>query len=198
MTEPITKTVFILLLITALAFAAGCDKSDDDDDSGSGDDDDDDAFVATSITFTPDGPGAAGDIWVELESVNTEENTFVLKVVGDHVLSAYGVAGRMEFDTDMTTLNEARPGNALLSDDAQVMAKGAGNDAGAVFGISRTGDFVHGVVIEKTKIIGTLEFTVSAAGTTQISFHQDSSRVMSQDLEVVEVGQWLGGKLVVE
>ncbi|HPQ67572.1 MAG TPA: hypothetical protein PKW95_00495 [bacterium] len=189
---------YIMLLILAVSFTlalGGCNKSDDDD-NDSGDDDNDD-FTATLITFTPAGSPQAGDIWLELEP-DLKENSFILSVHGNAIEETYGVAGRLLFDREMASLDAATAGDALAGSEVQIKALGGSNDKGGVFGFSRSGDYTHSVTLDAGKIIGTLQFTVTAAGETDIVFDEDRSLILNHDFELAEVNNWLGGTLVVE
>jgi len=155
-------------------------------------------FAATSITFTPDGPGGAGDIWLELESANPPGNSFKLKVIGDELKGVYGVAGRLKFDRAICSLKGAKAGDALKGNSAEIIAAGGSNDEGGVFGFSRSKDYQHGVNLSANKVIGVLEFKVESAGTTTISFNTKRSNALNQILDDVEVAHWLGGTLKVE
>ncbi|HPM77323.1 MAG TPA: cohesin domain-containing protein [bacterium] len=195
------RLLYILTLIVAVGFAlalGGCNKSDDDDDNDNNGDDDNDDFTATSISFTPAGEAQAGDIWLELAESAPAKNTFTLNVRGNAIAETYGVAGRLLFDRELTSLDSAEPGDALAGNDAQIKALGGSNDQGGVFGISRSGDYTHSVTLDAAKIIGTLQFTVSAAGTTDITFNEERSTILNHDFELAEVSNWLGGTLVVE
>lgn len=185
MTSHCTKTLLLLSFALTLLALAACGGG------GGGE------FTATSITFKPDGPGGAGDIWLELESANPSKNSFKLKVIGDDIKGVYGVAGRLEFDRSILALRGAKAGNALEGNSAQLIAAGGSNDEGGVFGVSRSKDYQHGVNLRADKVIGILEFEVKSAGTTTISFNTKRSNALNQLLDDVEVAHWLGGTLEV-
>ena len=161
------------------------------DDAGTGD------AVAT-IGFEPEGEGGPGMIWLRLADSDPAAGTFSLEVVGDGLTSVYGVAGRLLFDTGVCVLESAAPGGALEGGAAVVMAAGAGNDAGGVFGVSRSGDSSAGADLAAGEVVGTLSFRVVQPGSTAILFKESRSRAMSQALEKVEVADWLGGTLTAE
>ena len=198
MTDFIFRYILVLLLAAALLVFAGCASNDDDDSDDDASDDDDSEFTASSITFEPDDAGGAGEIRLELESVDLANNRFLLKVIGDEIPLTYGVAGRLEFDVELCALDQAQPGNALEGNGAVIIARGAGNEKGCVFGVSRSGDYTNSVQITADKIIGTLQFTVSKAGETRIDFDKNLSLCINHDFDAVEVSDWLGGKLTVE
>ncbi len=191
---------FGILIILALFLLSpmACNKSDDDDDDSGSEQDDDDDFTPSSITFTPDNSEGAGEIRLELKSTTPEQSTFVLNVIGDTINQAYGVAGRLEFDIEITTLQSAMAGVALEGNDATIKGLGTGNDAGGIFGFSRSVDYTHSADLSADKPIGTLTFTVTAPGETKIAFAEDRNTVMNHDLNPVEVDRWLGGTLKVE
>jgi hypothetical protein len=188
--------LLLAVLILAFCVSLGCNKNDDDDDSGG--DDDDAAFQATSIKFTPDGPGTVGQIWLEGGEFEPENNRFTLKVLGDEIENAYGVAGRLEFDVTIASLDDATAGDALQGNEAVLVAKGGSTDKGGVFGVSRSVDFQNSVTLSKDKVIGVLEFTVTAAGETTLKFDDDGSAVPNHDLDTNEIDSWLGGTLKVD
>jgi hypothetical protein len=181
---------FAATLLVTLPFTA-CKSNDNGDD-------DDDSFSASSITFTPNGSGQTGDIWLELVSSDPKTNSFQLKVVGSGIETAYGVAGRLTFDRKIASLDEATAGNALEGNNAVLVARGTSNDEGGIFGVSRSVDFQNDVEITESKTIATLSFTVLGTGTTEIKFVENLSRVMDKGLDSVEIGNWSGGTLTVE
>jgi len=197
MNKTLLKILFFLVCVLSLS-CTGCSRSDnggsgDDDDDGSGDDD----FSPTSITFMPDGQGAAGDIWLEQGATDVDKKAFTLKVIGDG-LTVFGVAGRLTFNESVCELTGIVAGDALEGGTAPIVAAAAGNDDGGVFGVSRSVDWRHSATIAKTKVIGTLEFSVKKAGTTTIAFNADRSRALDEGLHSVEITNWLGGELTVE
>ena len=191
------RLLWLIALLTAVVLVAGGCSCNDDDDDDDNDDNDDSDFQASSISFDPAGPGTTGQIWLELDQADPATNSFTLKVLGDG-LDGYGVAGRMNFDRLIAALDAAKPGDALEGNSAVIVAKGGDIDAGGVFGVSRSGDFENTATISSDKIIGTLEFSVSAAGTTAIDFDADRSSILDAVFEKVEVDSWLGGTLTVE
>lgn len=155
-------------------------------------------FSASSITFTPDGPGGKGDIWLELESAEPSKNRFKLKVIGDGIEGAYGVAGRLEFDRNICALGGAKSGDALEGGSAEIVAAAGSNEEGGVFGFSRSKNYESSSNLSADEVIGYLEFTVSAAGTTELSFVSKRSKVLNHKLDIVDVKNWLGGTLTVK
>ena len=184
----------LAVLMMGVLLVAGCSSSSGDDDDDSGDDD----FTASSITFEPDSGSGDQTIWLALAGASPETNSFVLNVIGQAIDSTYGVAGRLEFDLELTALGQAQAGNALESNNAQILALGGPNDKGGVFGFSRSGDYEHSVTLSKDKIIGTLHLTVLGAGQTKIDFDDDRSHVIDHDLDALEVTDWIGGTLTVQ
>lgn len=154
--------------------------------------------ASASIQFQPAGQPGPGMVWLELGTVDVAEGTFTLLVKGDGLSTAYGVAGRLRFDTSVCTLQYARPGNALEAGTAEVIAAGAGNDEGGVFGMTRSKDFMRSAEITASEVIGTLHFEVAEPGTTEIRFADRRSAVLSHELQRVDVTAWLGGTLTVE
>lgn len=190
-----TRPALAFFAVFFLLFAAcGHGDDDDNDDSSPGDDDDN---ATLEVEFTPDAPGEAGAIWLELGQVLAEENTFTLKVIGDG-LTAYGVAGRLLFDPQVVTLTAVQAGEALAGDNAVIVAAGAANELGGVFGFSRSVNYQQSAALVKTKIIGEVTFTIQDKGETTISFNVDRSRVLDHSLDSVEVGHWYGGKLAIK
>jgi len=180
----------VLLFSVSVLVFAGCQKSGDDDDNGG-----DVSFH--SVSFTPEGQGGAGDLWLELGDVDVAHGKITLKVIGD-AFAAYGVAGRLLFDQKVLMLTGAYAGDALAGENVQIVAAGAANDEGGVFGFSRSGDYSSSAEVTKSKVIGTLEFKLIAHGTAEITFNADRSRVVNEVLDSVEVAHWLGGTVMVE
>jgi len=185
-------TVFVLAILGLSACSSGGNESHQNEQG-----DDDSGHSATSISFTSDSGAGTGNIWLEIDSTNPESKSFKLKVVGDG-LAVYGVAGRLEFDRSICTLDGAQAGTALEGNSAKIVAKAGSNDKGGVFGFSRSVEFMHSAQLSKDKAIGTLEFTVSKTGTTKIAFVEDRSKALDQELKSVDVVKWLGGTLVVK
>jgi hypothetical protein len=181
-----------LLLIGALVLAAGCTKSNDGD---SGDDDDD--FVMPTIEFE----AADGDetgIWLELASTSPENFEFELRVRGDGIARAFGVAARLEFDKKVATLETATAGDALAGGPGEVIAQGGATEEGGAFGVSRTGTYTTGADISADQTIATLRFTVVERGETDIVFSELARTVLDPDLASIDVASWRGGTLRVE
>jgi hypothetical protein len=189
MTKRIIAPLALVLLFLAAALPA-CSKGDDDDDSGG-------QPAVGSIDFAAEGPGAAGDIWLELGEKDVAKQTFTLKVIGDG-LTAFGVAGRLIFDVSVCELTGITVGDALEGGTAELVGAAAGNDKGGVFGVSRSVDWQHSAAVSKDKVVGTLKFSVKKAGTTTIAFNADRSRALDEGLHSVEVANWLGGELTVK
>lgn len=187
-----TNGALLLLLVLTLVLAvAGCTKSSDDDDDNNG-------FSASTITFTPDQAGGAGEIRLILGQASPETNTLVLQVVGDEITGAYGVSGRLLFDTQIAALTGIEAKDALEGNLAEIVAMSAGNDKGGVFGVSRSIDFEHSADLTTDKVVAELTFTVEKAGETKIEFNEDRSIALDHDLDQVEITAWLGGTLTVE
>jgi len=161
------------------------------EDAGTGD-------AVPTIDFEPEGEGGPGMIWLRLAEADPAAGTFSLEVVGDGLASVYGVAGRLLFDTGVCALESAAPGGALEGGAAVVIAAGAGNGEGGVFGVSRSGDFSAGADLAADAVVGTLSFRIVQPGSTEIRFKENRSRAMSPSLEKVEVADWLGGTLTAE
>jgi hypothetical protein len=194
-----TRRTFILSLALAAATAlAGCGDnlcpaggctSPDGGPSG--------PFVATSITFEPVPAWHKGGIWLELEEARPADNAFTLRVMGDG-LDAYGVAGRLTFDTTLATMKGAAAGTALAGGEAELLAAGAGNEQGGFFGVSRSLGERTTVPLTAGKAIGTMSFTVSRAGQGEITLNPVRSLVIDAKAQPVKVAGWLGGTLTVK
>jgi hypothetical protein len=154
-------------------------------------------FVARSILFLPDGPGAAGRIWLELEAAHPQENRFTLRVVGDE-LAAYGVAGRLLLDPSQTAFGALGVGPGLAGDGVTLVSAAKATAAGVTFGVARSVVFDASAALKPTRPVATLELTVSRPGTSRIDFDLTRSRVLDHEHHDVVVSNWLGGRLVVE
>jgi hypothetical protein len=152
--------------------------------------------TVTSITFAPDEGSHANAIWLELVEARPAEKTFTLRVVGAGI-DAYGVAGRLLFDTAVTTLGEGSAGEALAGGDAELLAAAAGNAQGGYFGVSRSLGERVAVTLAADQPIGTLSFAVHGPGRTRIRFNAVRSLVIDAAAQPVPVGGWLGGTLTV-
>lgn len=185
-----------LAAVLFLAFLAGCQKSGDDDDDN--DQNDNGPFRATNIAFTPAGEAASGDIWLELETTDLANNAFTLRLMADGQSGVYGIAGRLTFDPEIAALVSVAAKQALAAEGVTVTAEAAANESGGVFGVTRTGKAAGAAVFTEPVVIGHLEFTVAKAGTTEISFTENRSRIMNPDLDEIEVTNWRGGTLTVK
>jgi hypothetical protein len=176
----------LLLCLFLFAFS-GCGNKGDDDDGGGG----------SPITFTPDDEGRNGYIWLKLESTKPSEGKFTLHVLGEGILHAYGVAGRLQFDTSMIRLDGGGAGPALDIDGSPILTAIKASDDGGIFGFTRSGDIANSVTLDSEKVIGILEFTALKPGKTAISFVETKSRVLDQNLKKVDVVKWMGGTIEV-
>jgi hypothetical protein len=153
-------------------------------------------FVATSIVFQPDWALHRGSIWLELEEAHPETNFFTLRVMGDE-LAAYGVAGRLRFDTSITEVTGVTAGDGLAGGEAELLAAAAGNEQGGTFGVSRSLGERVAVPLTGDRAIGTLSFTVHGPGSTRIDSSRVRSLVIDERGRPVTVTGWLGGTLLV-
>ena len=180
---------WVVVAAVALMAVAGCNQN-------SGGDDDDGKGTSRSVTFNPAGDGKAGAIWLEMGEFDAASGTLTLIVRGDG-LSLFGIAGRLIFETQPIEMTGAQVGDALAGDGLELQGAGAGNEAGGVFGFSRTGAAASAVVNEN-QVIGKLTFAVKTVGTSEIEFDIDRSRVVGENLERIEVADWIGGTIVVK
>jgi hypothetical protein len=154
-------------------------------------------FVATSITFAPVPAWHKGGIWLELDESRPKQNAVTLRVMGDG-LDAYGVAGRLRFDTATATLTGVEAGDALAGGDAELLAAAAGNEQGGFFGVSRSLGERVSVPLTAARVIGRLTFVVNRAGQTEITPNAVRSLVIDAQAQPVKVAGWLGGTLTVK
>ena len=186
MTDRTRKFFFLVILILAVAGLAGCDSGGDKGGGGKG----------SPGSFEPEAQARSGDIWLKLEKASATHVT--LHVIGDGISGAYGVAGKLIFDTSVLGMEGGGAGTALEGGSASVLAAIKGNDEGGVFGFSRSGDYNHSVDLKADKVIGILEFNVTKKGAVKIAFDPDHSKVMSHELKSVEVTHWLGGTITIK
>ncbi|MDD5308640.1 MAG: cohesin domain-containing protein [Deltaproteobacteria bacterium] len=184
MTERARKVLVLLASAALVACMTGCYHVEDKS-----------ADAGGAFGFEAEGPGKAGDVWLELESESPAARTFTLKVLASGLKQVYGAAGRLVFDTKVCALRSAAPGDALEGGKAQVIAKGGPNAEGGVFGISRSGDFETSVDLGSGAVVGTLTFEIVGSGTTDIAFVPERSHAVTHTLESVAVAHWLGGTL---
>ncbi|MBI5479074.1 MAG: hypothetical protein HY906_09470 [Deltaproteobacteria bacterium] len=193
--------IVTLALIAAVAAIVGCGDNRSPSSAGAqadgGAPPDGGPFHASSIAFVPDEGAPDGRIWLELEEARPLENAFTLRVMGDGI-DAYGVAGRLLFDTSVTTIVGATAGEALAGGDAEILAAGAGNGKGGFFGVSRSLGERAAVPLTADRVIGTLSFTVEGPGETRIRFNGVRSLVIDAQAGAVTVGSRLGGTLIVK
>ncbi|MBZ0271954.1 hypothetical protein K8I61_07945 [bacterium] len=183
------RTIALFALIVALPiFAASC--SCGVGDNGGGDDKDD--GPAFAVEFTPDEAGGDGEI--RLTFGEAKSNTFTLRLVGDAV-SLYGLGARLAFETDIIELTAVTP-DAALGADGESIAHGVATKPGAVLGASRAGR-VPNVMLEVGEPAATLTFRIKVAGSTDISFDEEQSSALDENLEPVAISAWRGGHVTI-
>ncbi|MBI5508662.1 MAG: hypothetical protein HY903_07905 [Deltaproteobacteria bacterium] len=148
------------------------------------------------LTFVPEAAGQPGDLWLELGAVDQAHARFSLRVKGDG-LEAYGVAGRLRFDTLLLTQLGIDPKEALAADGVTLLAKSANSASGNLFGISRVGEPHTDAHLAAGAVIAELPFLVTGSGATTIQFEAPRSVVLNSRREYQTVAHWLGGELVV-
>jgi hypothetical protein len=151
-----------------------------------------------AVHFEPSGSPGPGSIWLEADGDVGSDGTFTLLVRGDGLATVFGVAGRLEHDPNVCSLEGAEAGDALDDGGAELLAAGAGRSSGGVFGVTRARDWQSSATVEANEVIGRLTFKAVAPGTTNVRFVTQRSKVLSHELKEVEVAQWLGGTVTVE